>query len=302
MGTNQSNIKKKESNVQEKEIRRKSQQKKKDSESSSKDTSRQSNSTSTSQKSLAFRFKPKLHRNRSTRSSWDRINHHYNSDSSTVHSNSFKSKFFIKKRKNKPAIAILDDEEGSGSLSRSSSPSGVSSIDLISNRSDHLEYNEPMIAAVAKLSAQFDKEQVAILSRHSFSPCMVTQHLEYRLNQCPVSKTNSNNGDCGYYSHTNSIQSNSSCQWPNEITNNLRPLPKQDSVCQRLNKEWLNTSLPSPSSQKCTSISSQDVLLDLFLRPNNEVDRRKEKDRQQRLVSITFAMFLVDNEKNNVKF
>lgn len=308
MGAHHSNLEKKKSNGQEKCTRVKSQQKKKGLDSSSRNTYQQS-TTDSSQKSLAFRLKHKLYRVRTSRSSTERNNNNYNSDTSTTHSNSLKNKFFGAQRRNKkqataPATVVVDDEEGSGFISPSSSSHSTPlTNDNASNKSHTLDEDDPMIAAAAKLSAKYDEEQVAVLSRHSFSPCMVTQNIEFRLETrtCPLlSNCTSSNSDGGYYSHTNSIQSNHSSQRAitNQITDSLRSLPKQDSICHKINKEWLDTSLFTTPDQKNTLISSQDVFLDLFLRPNNEMDRRKEKDRQQRLVIITLAMFLIMPKKN----
>lgn len=126
--------------------------------------------------------------------------------------------------------------------------------------------HSPMIAAAAKVSARYDQN-----AGSSNSPC-VSQQMSSRLAGCLL---NSNDDDDPL--QVDKVQSNKPLI---ETTlRNDKNLQKEDLSVHK----WLN-SYSSPSLTQCEPI--QDIVSDFYLGSCNEMDRRKQKDRQQRLVKF----------------
>lgn len=125
----------------------------------------------------------------------------------------------------------------------------------------------------------------------SYAPCIISQNPEL---QHPASKLGCSSNDLASTTSTSP-----SCDTPYSTTS-VPAVPananKYQLDCERYKKEWLAT------PKYCgihKGLSSQEVLMDLFLQPNNEADRIKEKDRQQRLVrsSTNWTDILNTNNK-----
>lgn len=111
--------------------------------------------------------------------------------------------------------------------------------------------SDNIVSTAAKLSAIYDQEQAALYSPHSFSPCAMTQSPEAVLCSSDNDETSSSNISI----HDMIVTPPESLDWPQR------------------------------KQQTRTTLTSQDLVLDLYLGPNSDNDRKKEKDRQQRLVS-----------------
>lgn len=150
---------------------------------------------------------------------------------------------------------LNEDEEGSSPVSSSIEDSALSRCN-----------SSAMTAAAEKASARYDPKIGS-----SYDPCIVPQHISSRLASC---LEDSNDDD---QLQLNKVQSNEPLV--ENLLKNDSPLQKDMIV-----PKWLNNYSSSPCEQDPYT-SGQDIVSDFYLRQNNETDRRKQKDRQQRLVS-----------------
>jgi hypothetical protein len=134
-------------------------------------------------------------------------------------------------------------------------------------------------AAASALLARYDHEKDTFLSQtSSCAPCIVSQNPGLRLSALKL--------DCSD-AHASTGHSCDTA-YPSSTTTTAPVIPFDANMyrvdCDKYTKEWLAA---SKYNSIHNGLSSQEVLMDLYLKPSNEVDRRKEKDRQQRLVSFT---------------
>lgn len=124
--------------------------------------------------------------------------------------------------------------------------------------------SNPMIAAAAKVSDHYENlNRIGSSKDH----CLITQPITSRLSKCQILENDDNDDD---QFELNKVQSNK----PISVT----LLKKNDSTHNQQQDASLDTNL----------IEENDLVSDFYLRPGNEADRRKQKDRQQRLVKLCF--------------
>lgn len=147
------------------------------------------------------------------------------------------------------------------------------------NTVEYLETLDPMTAAAERLSARYDETHERKRT-YSFSAMQrqlerldYNQDVERNLNMPQPTITSTITAGTG--STTNSSRSSTQVS----LSKDVHP---------KINEEdWLNTKCASSSlaqqQQQGEKITSQEIVLDLFMGHSNESDRRKEKDRQQRM-------------------
>ncbi|KAK4510956.1 uncharacterized protein ATC70_000065 [Mucor velutinosus] len=139
-----------------------------------------------------------------------------------------------------------------------------------------LDHDDTVInAAATRVNRRYEQEKAAMLQEHSScAPCIISQHPDLSCRKDLYDDTTSS-----IYTHSTTITHSSSPPPPPEstvvasATTTHQRKPSQYS-------DWLRSGGTSTMRKKVTS---QEVMLNLFIQPNSEVDRRKEKDRQQRL-------------------
>ncbi|GAN11017.1 type 11 methyltransferase [Mucor ambiguus] len=172
-------------------------------------------------------------------------------------------------------------QEESSSKRKTKHQKSYSNSTLASGATDYNRYNildqeDTVInAAAMRVNQRYEQEKVAILQeRSSCAPCIISQHPEFssRKDLCDDT-TSSIYTSSTTITHSSSPPSlaESSVATTGNMTHQRNPSQYSD---------WLRSSGTSTIRKKVTS---QEVMLNLFIQPNSEVDRRKEKDRQQRL-------------------
>jgi hypothetical protein len=179
----------------------------------------------------------------------------------------------IKKKKRSRSSSYLYDDNMAASVS------SVGSLQTCSTLDDESTIMGATEAATSLLLARYDHEKDAFLSQTaSCAPCIVSQTPELRLSALKL--------DCSDITPQASTGHSCDTAYTTTSTTTTVPVVPFDANmyridCERYTKEWLATPKYSGIHK---GLSSQEVVMDLFLQPNNEADRRKEKDRQQRLV------------------
>ncbi|KAL0136195.1 type 11 methyltransferase [Mucor lusitanicus] len=166
-------------------------------------------------------------------------------------------------------------EESSNSSKRKTS--GATDYDTY----NILDHDDTVInAAAMRVNQRYEQEKAAILQEHSScAPCIISQHPEFSSRKDLYDDTTSSI----YTSSTTITRSSSPPAAPP-----LPPSSESSTVAAAAThqrkpsqySDWLRSGAATPIRKKVTS---QEVMLNLFIQPNSEVDRRKEKDRQQRL-------------------
>lgn len=132
--------------------------------------------------------------------------------------------------------------------------------------------SSPMAMTAGKASARYDQNVGS-----SYDPS-VPQQMSSRLTNCLLDSNDDDDKNGDYQVQLNKVQSNKPL-----IETSLRgdpTLQKQDMLVHK----WLSSYSPSSTTH---SDHRKDVVSDFYLRPNNETDRRKQKERQQRLVKFS---------------
>lgn len=163
---------------------------------------------------------------------------------------------------------------------------------------------DPMTAAVERLSAQFMNDHEHLTTNKPTSSCSDDQRrLECGDNdddqEFRLEKKNSFNSFGKKRDSTDNIL----CQKENEIWLSTSP---ESSLIQQQQKQEEAQERPNPPIRPRSdpdNLSSQDVVFDLFFGNSNESDRRKEKDRQQRMVnndSLYLVLFTNNSSCNTL--
>lgn len=223
----------------------------------------------------------KLHkakRSLNSNDSNDQIHKATSEESSSNTGNLFNKGLFMHK-KNRASSLMLEDQKSHSSSTLASGATDYDTYNILDHEHDYNCDNAVINAAAFRVNERYEQEKAAMLQGHSScTPCIISQH--------PA--TNMKNLD----DDTNSIYTGSTT-----ITHPSPPPPPPPESSSALPttthkrkssqySDWLQSGGTSTMRKKVTS---QEVILDLFLQPNGEVDRRKEKDRQQRLVSFSYS-------------
>lgn len=193
---------------------------------------------------------------------------------------------FLKKKPHKRASSLLLLEQHTKkSHSNSTLASGATDYDTY----NILDHDDTVInAAAMRVNQRYEQEKAAILQEHSScAPCIISQHPEFSSRKDLYDDTTSSI----YTSSTTITRSSSPPAAPP-----LPPSSESSTVAAAAThqrkpsqySDWLRSGAATPIRKKVTS---QEVMLNLFIQPNSEVDRRKEKDRQQRLVKFLTCAF-----------
>lgn len=195
------------------------------------------------------------------------------SDVSSTVLNSKKKKFTLGKKK-KIAAAVYD------SPSCASLPSSKLSFHS-SNQHQPQEVTATFDCTAAKMTAIYNQEQATSYSSHSFSSSSMAKSPEkslvYNNSNAQCLKENSNTtSNSGHDTMHQSFNDNDGTVPipPSELFSPSVPLYPKKNQNNHVND------VPQPPKP----ITSQDIVLDLYLGANNGAERKKEKDRQQRLV------------------
>lgn len=223
--------------------------------------------TCNSQHSLVKKFKRSLSPSPSERSFSERIDP---SSDSSVSSFQKKTRKLLLKRKN--------DKSRQNSISVESGER----VSLLSttNTVEYLDTLDPMTAAAERLSARFD-ETHAVDRKRAFSFSAMQRQMELLDYNQDIERNQNVPQPTSFLITTAAGTASRSSSY----SSTQGALPKD--VCQTINEEWLNTKCSSSSvapSRQHQKITSQEIVLDLFMGHSNDSDRRKEKDRQQRMV------------------
>lgn len=188
-----------------------------------------------------------------------------------------KSLFLKKKTHNRASSLILEQQK---SRSNSTLASGATDYDTY----NMLDHDDTVInAAAMRVNQRYEQEKVAMLQEHSScTPCIISQHPDFssRKDLC-------DDATSSIYTSSTTITSSSSPPPPPDSTS----VASASSTHKRKSSQYSDWLRSGGTSTMRKKVTSQEVMLNLFIQPNSEVDRRKEKDRQQRLVSLTSHAF-----------
>lgn len=215
------------------------------------------NSSEQSQKNLIHKFHNSFYGTPSAQGSSERIEQSDSSLSSLPYKT---KKLLFKKNKKKQSTSSSNESEQNTSFLSAQ----TTSVD------------DPMTAAVERLSARF-KNETLISSSDSCSDAQ-------RRLECIESDKSTNDSRL-------SLEKTHSCNSTSH---------KHDTCYEK----WLSTTLETPKQkilqqerkqrekQKEEPLTSRDSFFDTFFGATNESERRKEKDRQQRMVSLCIYIYL----------
>lgn len=192
-------------------------------------------------------------------------------ESSSATGNLFNKSLFLKKKRHKGASSLMLEQPKSHS--NSTLASGATDYDTY----NVLDHDDTVInAAAMRVNQRYEQEKAAILQEHSScTPCIISQHPDFSGRKDLCDDTTSSIYTSSTTITRSSSPSESTAAAPANTTHQRKPSQYSD---------WLRSGGTSTIRKKVTS---QEVMLNLFIQPNSEVDRRKEKDRQQRLVSLS---------------
>ncbi|KAL7311964.1 hypothetical protein PS15m_009670 [Mucor circinelloides] len=180
-----------------------------------------------------------------------------------------KSLFLKKKTHNRASSLILEQQK---SRSNSTLASGATDYDTY----NMLDHDDTVInAAAMRVNQRYEQEKVAMLQEHSScTPCIISQHPDFssRKDLC-------DDATSSIYTSSTTITSSSSPPPPPDSTS----VASASSTHKRKSSQYSDWLRSGGTSTMRKKVTSQEVMLNLFIQPNSEVDRRKEKDRQQRL-------------------
>lgn len=170
--------------------------------------------------------------------------------------------------------------------------SGGERLSLLSatNTVEYLETLDPMTAAAERLSARYDETHERKRA-YSFSA------IQRQLESLDYNQDVERNLNMPQPTITSTIPAGTGSTGNSSRSSTQLSLKIQDVHPKINEEEWLNTKCASSSllqqqqQQQSEKITGQEIVLDLFTGHSNESGRRKEKDRQQRMVKSFLYMY-----------
>jgi hypothetical protein len=195
-------------------------------------------------------------------------------ESSSNNGNLFNKGLFMHK-KNIRSSSLMENQKLRSSSTLASGATEYDTYNLLDHDHDYNCDNTVINAAAFRVNERYEQEKAAMLQEHSScTPCVISQLPE-------TNKRNLVDDANSIYTSNTTITYPSS---PPESSSELSTTTHKRKSSQY--SDWFQGGGTSTIRKKVTS---QEVMLNLFIQPNSEVDRRKEKDRQQRLVSFSYS-------------
>lgn len=189
-------------------------------------------------------------------------------ESSSNNGNLFNKGLFMHK-KNIRSSSLMENQKLRSSSTLASGATEYDTYNLLDPDHDYNCDNTVINAAAFRVNERYEQEKAAMLQEHSScTPCVISQLPE-------TNKRNLVDDANSIYTSNTTITYPSS---PPESSSELSTTTHKRKSSQY--SDWFQGGGTSTIRKKVTS---QEVMLNLFIQPNSEVDRRKEKDRQQRL-------------------